>query len=232
VAENSLRETLIYYIVSIFFALNFSFVFFYFKENIRFCWKGGKCMAEKNLSLLPARDKQRIEALAGSAGAKLHECYQCGKCTAGCPMAASMDLQPRQVLRYLQLGLLDEALHSRAPWICATCQTCSARCPHDVPIAELMEAVRQQAERAEIRPVRRASLFTKYFLRPLRWFGKSHELTLTMFYNLFSGRPWQHFSYLLPMLKTRKLKIVPARVKNRAAVRRLMDNCEKEAFKL
>ena len=189
-------------------------------------------MTEKNLSRLPANNKQRIEALALSAGVQLHQCYQCGKCSAGCPLAASMDIKPRQVLRYLQLGLLEEALASRAPWICATCYTCSARCPHDVPIAELMEAVRQQAERAGIRPVRRASLFTRYFLLPLRWFGKNHELTLTMFYNLSSGRLWQHFSYLPAMLKSRKLKIIPAHVKNRAAVRRLMENCDEEALKI
>ena len=189
-------------------------------------------MAEKNLSLLPAGDKKRIEALAGSAGVKLSDCYQCGKCSAGCPMADSMDIKPRQVLRYLQLGLLEEVLLSRAPWICATCHTCSARCPHDVPISELMEAVRQQAQRSGIRPVRRAYLFTMDFLRPLRWFGRSHELTLTMFYNLESGRPFQHFSYLPAMLKGRKLKIWPARVKDMAAVRALMDNCEKEALKI
>lgn len=189
-------------------------------------------MAETNLSLLPAKDKRRVEALAATAGAKLSECYQCGKCSAGCPMAESMDIMPRQVLRYLQLGLLEEALASRAPWVCATCHTCSARCPHDVPISELMEAVRQQAERAEIRPVRRAALFTKYFLLPLKWFGKNHELTLTMFYNLRSGRLMQHFSYLPAMLRGGKLKIWPARVKNRAAVRQLMENCDKEAKKI
>ena len=189
-------------------------------------------MAEKNLSRLPEKNKQRIEALAKNAGVKLHECYQCGKCSAGCPMAASMDLTPRQVLRYLQLGLLDEALHSRGPWMCATCSTCSARCPHDVPIAELMEEVRQQANRMGIRPVRRAYLFTEDFLLPVRWFGKAHELTLTMFYNLTSGRPLQHFSYLPAMLKGHKLKMLPARVKNRAAVQRLMKNCEKEAERI
>ena len=189
-------------------------------------------MAEKNLSLLPAKNKQRIETLAASVDAKLHECYQCGKCSAGCPLVEGMDITPRQVLRYLQLGLLDEALHSRAPWICAACQTCSARCPHDIPIAELMEALRQQAEFAKIRPVRRAHLFTRDFLRPVRWFGKAHELTLTMFYNLSSGRPLQHFTYLPAMLRGGKLRIFPARVKDRLAVRKLMKNCAKEAERI
>ena len=189
-------------------------------------------MAEKNLSQVSARDKQRIEALAASADAKLHECYQCGKCTAGCPMAETMDLKPRQVMRHLQLGLLDEVLHSKGPWICATCYTCTARCPHDVPIAQVMEAVRQQAEAAGIRPIRRSYLFTKYFLLPLYMFGKNHELTLTAFYNLLSGRLFQHFEFLPGMIGGGKLKIFPPTVKNRTAVRRLMDNCEKEALKI
>ncbi|MCL1975105.1 MAG: 4Fe-4S dicluster domain-containing protein [Firmicutes bacterium] len=186
-------------------------------------------MVGKNLSLLPDENKQKIESLVKKAGAKLSDCYQCGKCSAGCPMAESMDLMPRQVLRYLQLGLLQEALSSQAPWICATCQTCSARCPHDVPIAEIMEAIRRQADQMGIRPLRRTYLFSKYFLLPLKLFGRNHELTLTMFYNLTSGKLFQHFTYLPAMLKSRKLKIWPAKVKNRLAVRKIMENCEKEA---
>lgn len=189
-------------------------------------------MAEKNLSRLSAKNKQRIEALAISVDAKLHECYQCGKCSAGCPMAGSMDLKPRQVLRYLQLGLWEEALNSRAPWLCTTCHTCSARCPHDVPISDIMKAVRQQANFAGMRPLRPAYLFTKSFLRPVRWFGKNHELVLTMFYNIGSGRLLQNFSHVPAMLKGGKLKIIPARVKNRRAVRKLMENCDKEALRI
>ena len=189
-------------------------------------------MAEKNLSRLPASNKRRIETLAATAGAKLHECYQCGKCAAGCPMAETMDLKPRQVIRHLQLGLLDEALRSKGPWICATCYTCSARCPHDVPIAQLMEAVRQQAELAGIRPIKRSYVSTNYFLLPVRWFGRSSEFLYTAFYNVLSGRLFQHFNYLPAMLAAGKLKFFPAKIKNRAAIRRIMNNCEREATKI
>lgn len=188
-------------------------------------------MGERNLSVEKERNGVRIKALEERAGVKLHECYQCGKCTAGCPMAESMDIMPRQVLRYLQLGLLDEALHSKAPWICATCHTCSARCPHNVEISELMEAVRQEADRAGIHPVRRAKLFTKDFLIPVKHFGRSHEMTMTVFYNVTSGRLTQHFPYLPGMLGGGKLKILPGRIKETGAIKRIMENCEKEANK-
>lgn len=188
-------------------------------------------MNEINLSAHRTRNAEKIKALEARSGVKLHECYQCGKCSAGCPMAESMDIMPRQVLRYLQLGMLDEALHSKAPWICATCHTCSARCPHNVEISELMEAVRQQADRAGIYPVRRARLFTRDFLRPIKHFGRSHEMTLTIFYNISSGRLTQHFAYLPGMLKGSKLKILPTRIKGHGDIKRIMENCEREAGK-
>ena len=186
-------------------------------------------MSAINLSEVKERDKERIEALEARSGVKLSECYQCGKCTAGCPMVESMDIVPRQVLRYLQLGLVDDVLKSRAPWICATCVTCSARCPHDVRICELMEAVRQEADRSGIHPVRRTKLFTKFFLLPVRLFGRSHELSMIAFYNMMSGRLMQNFNYLPEILKGGKLKIFPDRIKGRDAIKRIMNNCEKEA---
>lgn len=188
-------------------------------------------MTEVNLSQAAAQNTAQIERLEDKVGMKLHDCYQCGKCTAGCPMAESMDVMPRQILRLLQLGLLEEALHAKAPWICATCSTCSTRCPHDVKIAEMMEAVRMEADRRGIHPVRRVDLFTNDFMIPVKQFGRTHELTMTAFYNLTSGRVFQHFSYLPKMLKGGKLRIIPEMVKGRAHVKRIIENCEKEAAK-
>lgn len=71
------------------------------------------------------------------------KCNQCGKCAAGCPAAFAMDMLPSQVIRYLQLGLVEEVLHSETPWFCAACQTCYARCPKGVDLSRIMEAVRE-----------------------------------------------------------------------------------------
>jgi heterodisulfide reductase subunit C len=80
------------------------------------------------------------------SGQDLLACNQCGKCSAGCPVVAAMDLLPSQVIRMAQLGM-EDVLESNAIWICASCLTCAARCPKGVDLPRLMEALRQIALR-------------------------------------------------------------------------------------
>ena len=81
---------------------------------------------------------RKIEELSGQ---NLLACNQCGKCSAGCPAATVMDLLPNQVIRYAQFGL-EQVLEAKSIWICASCQTCYARCPHGVDLTRIMEALR------------------------------------------------------------------------------------------
>ena len=57
-----------------------------------------------NLSKITAADRRICARIGKAAGVDFKDCYQCGKCTARCPLAESMDLMPREVIRYLQLG--------------------------------------------------------------------------------------------------------------------------------
>jgi heterodisulfide reductase subunit C len=82
----------------------------------------------------------KVEELSGQ---NLLACYQCGKCSAGCPAVSEMDILPNQIIRYAQLGLEDELLASKSIWVCATCLTCNSRCPKGINIAEVLEALRQ-----------------------------------------------------------------------------------------
>jgi len=82
------------------------------------------------------------------ADQNLLACYQCGKCSAGCPLAAYMDIPPAQMIRLAQLGMEQELLDSEAIWICVSCMTCNSRCPKGVNIAELIESMRQVKLRA------------------------------------------------------------------------------------
>ena len=88
----------------------------------------------------------RVEEISGQA---LLACNQCGKCSAGCPVVAAMDILPSQVIRMAQLGM-EEVLESNTIWICASCLTCVARCPKGVDLPRLMEALRQIALRQGI----------------------------------------------------------------------------------
>jgi heterodisulfide reductase subunit C len=83
---------------------------------------------------------RKVEELSGQ---KLLVCYQCGKCSAGCPQAGQMDILPNQVIRLAQLGQKEDLVGSQTIWVCASCLTCNVRCPKGVKIAEVMEAVRQ-----------------------------------------------------------------------------------------
>jgi len=76
------------------------------------------------------------------SGEKVLGCYNCGKCSAGCPMYQAMDVLPHHILRLMQLGMEEEAMGSRTIWLCASCQTCAARCPRGVNLSRIMEALR------------------------------------------------------------------------------------------
>jgi len=82
---------------------------------------------------------RKVEEISGQ---NLLSCYQCGKCSAGCPMTASMDMLPNRVIRLAQLGLEEEIAHSNTMWVCASCLACAVRCPQSVDLARVMEALR------------------------------------------------------------------------------------------
>lgn len=181
-------------------------------------------MTEKNLTQAYNNNKDAILNAQKRAGVSIKDCYQCGKCTASCPMAHAMDIMPRQVIRYMQLGLWDEALHAKAPWVCASCQTCSARCPHEVDIAALMEEVKQEAKARNIVPIREVDLFNRLFMKTVDFFGRSHEVMLIGLYNFLSRHLMQDVVTAPFLYFTGKIRLRPHLVKDRNSVRRLIHN--------
>lgn len=93
--------------------------------------------------LIEERFSNLFDKFETISGENIFKCYQCGCCSAACPVTAEMDLLPNQVIRYIQVGLTDEVLNGNTMWICATCYSCQARCPRGIDIAKVMEALRQ-----------------------------------------------------------------------------------------
>jgi len=83
-----------------------------------------------------------VSRVSDLSGQNLNLCYQCGKCSAGCPMSSVMDLLPNQVMRLVQLGLEEDIGNSKTIWLCASCLICTVRCPKGVDISRVMEALR------------------------------------------------------------------------------------------
>lgn len=153
------------------------------------------------------------------AGTNVESCYACGKCSAGCPMSFAMDYQPHQILRMVQLGLRDEVLRSRAIWICASCVTCTVRCPREVKFAQVMDSLRALSRRRAQKPGEpRVVAFHRSFLDVLRSGGRLHELGMTLTYKLRSGDLLGDMGLGLNMILRGKLKPLPARIRGRREV--------------
>ncbi|MDD3268028.1 MAG: 4Fe-4S dicluster domain-containing protein [Syntrophomonadaceae bacterium] len=187
-------------------------------------------MMGKALQLLPASasDKALLARLEEEAGTSAKLCYQCGKCSAGCPVGFAMDNTPRQVIRLLQLGLLNEALDAQSIWICASCETCSARCPRGVDIAALMDALRREALKQGRINDKKVAVFNQAFLSGVKKFGRTYEAGLLMQHNLLTGQLFKDAELGLPMMKRGKLSILPEKIKGRDQIKKIFDRVKEQ----
>ncbi len=158
------------------------------------------------------------------------DCYQCGKCTAGCPVSQRMDLPPTRLIRLLQLGDQAAAVRARSIWQCVSCQTCSTRCPQSVDCAGIMDELRQLAfEGGTASPGERdVILFQRAFLANIRRNGRLNEIELMMRFKgevFLRGRSlpflFRDAGLALELRKRRKLHLRGEKVRDRAAVERI-----------
>ena len=98
------------------------------------------------LNLKKGQLLEDVEELCGEA---LHGCYMCGTCTAGCPYVEEMDLSPDEIIRYVILDK-QEVLDSKTIWLCSSWFMCAERCPRDISITKIMEALRQLILRSKM----------------------------------------------------------------------------------
>ncbi|MBM4464384.1 MAG: hypothetical protein FJ014_02250 [Chloroflexi bacterium] len=114
-----------------------------------------------------------------ACGENVYLCYQCKKCTAGCPVADYFDLTPHHLLRAVQFGQKETVLRSRTIWLCAACEACSTRCPQGVDLPRIMDALKIMATREGVEPaVRPVPAFYAAALRGIKLFGRMYEAGL------------------------------------------------------
>jgi heterodisulfide reductase subunit C len=176
-------------------------------------------------------DLSRIEELAHT---QLSDCYQCGKCAAGCPVGEHMDVLPNRLIRLVQLGRIDQALAAQSIWQCVSCMTCATRCPKSVNCTGVLDALRQlSVEQARTSPAqRRTVLFQQAFLQNIRRNGRLNELELIGMFKTrgFLGDLNVPFlfkdSMLAPrMMRRGKFHLTGEKVRDREVVRRMFERC-------
>lgn len=160
------------------------------------------------------------EKIRAQTGENVYLCYQCVKCTAGCPLMEYFDLAPNQVMRAAQLGMDDTVLNAKTPWLCASCQTCTTRCPQGIDVARVMDFMVMEARARGIpAKVPEVALFNKVFLRDVNVLGRSYELGLILEMNMRTLKPFKDVPMGLKMMVKRKVKLVPGVVRVPKAIR-------------
>jgi len=141
--------------------------------------------------------------LAATTAISVSACYQCKKCSAGCPLTFAMDLLPDQVIRLALLGQTERLLASRTIWVCASCVTCTTRCPNGIDIAGVMDWLKEEALKRQVAVDQpEVAAGHRFFLDSLRRAGgRLSEMALMQRFTLFKLRRRFNFKELLDNAK-------------------------------
>lgn len=176
-------------------------------------------------------DSSWLAEVEKSSGVAVSTCYQCKKCSSGCPVTFAMDYLPNQILHMIQMGLKEEVLKSATIWVCASCETCTTRCPNDIDIAKIMDVMRRASLESGLAVgEKKVPVFHDAFLSSIKSKGRVYELGMIGQYTLKSGDAkaklisgsfieevklgWQ-------MFKKGKLKLFPQKIKRTGEIKKL-----------
>jgi len=156
-------------------------------------------------------------------GVIINKCYQCGKCSAGCPVATEMEYPPSLVMRMLQTedqANVEKLMKSMTIWLCVSCEMCLTRCPMEIDIPSLMDFMRQKSYRAKkTNPqAKKIISFHKSFLDSINYTGRLYEMGLIVDYKMRTGAMMQDVAVAPKMFVKGKLNPIPEFIKGRKKI--------------
>ena len=161
------------------------------------------------------------------SGQNLPACYQCLKCSVGCPTGRYMEYPPNALIRLIQYGQKRRVLESQAIWLCVSCWTCGTRCPNEIDMGVIMDTLREMAIECGVVADRKIVLLHQEFVESIQRMGRAHEATMLAFYKLKSR---DFMTDLVPGVKLflkGKIPIVPCRIKNINNIRYIFEKTYK-----
>ena len=174
------------------------------------------------------------QKLIERAQADVRECYQCGNCSASCPAAFTFDYMPNQLMRMLQVGLVDQVLDSRAIQLCVQCLTCTGRCPRNINISGIFEDLKTVVVAQERKVPEHVRVFNKTFMDAVALFGRLPEFyDMARFYmgTLNPKMALGNVGLMVPVMTRRKMPLIPRRSKGASEVGRIYKKTMKLAQK-
>jgi len=174
-------------------------------------------------------DSNFLEEAKRRSGENLSLCYQCLKCTVGCPTAPYMDIRPNTMIRMIQMGMKDEVLRSHAIWLCVSCETCGTRCPNEIDIGVLMDTLREMTIEEKIPAAEKnIHLLHEAFVQSIRRGGRVHEATMLIDYKLRSRDFLTDLGPGMKLFFKGKIPLLPEFIKGRKDIKRIFERCTKE----
>ena len=166
-------------------------------------------------------------------GIVINKCYQCGKCSAGCPLGTEMDYPPSLVLRMLQTDepdQLNKVLKSMSIWLCVSCEMCVTRCPMEIDIPTLMDYLRQKSVKAKMThpKAKKIIAFHRSFLDSINYTGRLYEVGLIVDYKMRTGAMMQDVATAPKMLVKGKLSLIPELIHGRKKVAAIFTKTQKD----
>ena len=178
---------------------------------------------------IPWNDSGLMEEVRQRSGTRVSACFQCHKCSTGCPIGPDMDFLPSQIMRLVHLGAENEVLGSHAIWLCASCEACTTRCPMAIDIAGVMDALRMMAiDRGTVLPDARGKQFHRSFLGSVRRHGRVYEVGMMTAYKLRAGDLLSDVDKVPQLLAQGKLSLLPNRSDSVKQVREIFRRAKEE----
>lgn len=173
------------------------------------------------------REMTFLEEVKMKSKQELNLCYQCLKCSAGCPTAPAMDIKPNNIIRMIQMGMREEVLGSSAIWLCVSCETCGTRCPNEIDIGVLMDTLREMAIKEGIRPKENnIYLLHNTFIKSIERLGRVHEATMLMEYKFRSKDILKDLGFGVMLFFKGKIPIFPSFIKDRKEIKNIFEKCK------
>lgn len=158
-------------------------------------------------------------------GVNLNICFQCKKCTSGCPIAKVAGYSPSEIVKRLHLGAGEELLESELIWTCLSCGTCFARCPMGIDLSTVMDALRQLAiEKKKINEKNTIPLFNRIFLGLVKSFGRTYDLPMLLSYKIRTGKLMSDAEKFPEMLLKGKMTFLPPSGANKKTMKKVFEN--------